>query len=116
MHVKTLAFKVVKYLIDGIIDGEIKEDDLNRFKESMTKPDEDELNMYCDKCRKNFKTKSGMRIHLENIHGIQQEACCESCGRVFKTKRGMIKHIEKTHGMQTQLPGVCCKFLRMKTK
>ena len=88
VHVKTLAFKIVKYLIDGIIDEEIKEDDLNGFKESenenLTKK-----KLYCDICEKDSKTNSGTRIHIGNLHGIQREICCETCGKVLKTKKGM---------------------------
>ena len=31
-HVKALAFKIIKYLIDGIIDSQIGEEDFKSFK------------------------------------------------------------------------------------
>ena len=37
IHVKTLAFKVIKYLLDGIISGSISEDNISNFKKTVSK-------------------------------------------------------------------------------
>ena len=50
LHVKSLAFRIVKYLLDGMIDGVIKEKDLNNFKDSKNKHEDDEaIVIYVDK-------------------------------------------------------------------
>ena len=33
VHVKVLSFKIVKYLLDGIIDGEISDDEIKNMKQ-----------------------------------------------------------------------------------
>ena len=67
LHVKALAFRVIKYLLDGIIDGEIKECDFDRFKmEENESPKEDLLT--CKICEKSFKTKNGVSIHRARMH------------------------------------------------
>ena len=37
LHVKSLAFKIIKFLIDGIIDGEILEEDLMTYRKDSGK-------------------------------------------------------------------------------
>ena len=37
VHAKTLAFRVIKYLLDGLISGDIKENDIEKFKKKKNK-------------------------------------------------------------------------------
>ena len=77
----------------------------------MKKSEEDDLtDLFCDICKKDFKTKSGMRIHLENLHGIKKEYSCGTCGKILKTEKSKDKHMEKIHGVQHQLPGIGCNL------
>ena len=69
----TLAFKVVKYLLDGIIDGEIEEKDFQSFKSS---------------------DKENAEIASEFLDG---EIKCLVCDRVFKTRHGLSIHKSKIH-------------------
>ena len=51
VHVKTLAFKVIKYLLDNAISGEIKKEDIDSMRrKSSNKTDKKK----CDFCKKNL--------------------------------------------------------------
>ena len=75
LHVKTLAFKVIKYLIDGIVDGEISDDDLKTFKE-INVSGKNPGTLLCQTCKKTFKTINGLNIHCKKFHAVHQ---CEIC-------------------------------------
>ena len=69
LHVKTLAFKVVKYLLDGIIDGVLSDSDLEMMKIVPKSGNEGGCeNLTCDICDKSFKTKNGLNIHKARMH------------------------------------------------
>ena len=99
VHVKTLAFKVIRYLIDGIIDRVINEDDVHSF----TCGEDEELErrkLICQICRKDFKTKNGMSIHIEKDHGMMNQIDCDSCGKHFISEKELDAHIESEHSLQ----------------
>ena len=50
-HVKVLAFEVVKYLLDGIIDGEITDEDFDNFKVNPVKSEQQDV----DEVQKNLE-------------------------------------------------------------
>ena len=49
VHVKVLAFKVIKYLIDGMLDGEISDNDIEKMKQEPGKYD-DKPDLVCQVC------------------------------------------------------------------
>ena len=67
IHVKVLAFKVIKYLIDGILDGEISESDIEKMKQEPGKYD-DNSDLVCQICAKVFKTRQGLKMHITRLH------------------------------------------------
>jgi hypothetical protein len=73
LHVKALAFKVVKYIIDGIIDGEITDDDINSFNVKSDTGNPAEA-LECVVCGKSFKTNHGLNIHISKKHS-ENVAC-----------------------------------------
>ena len=66
VHVKTLAFTIVKYLLDGIIDGVLTDSDLEMMEKDTKVGDEESLD--CDVCGKSFKTRNGLNIHKGRMH------------------------------------------------
>jgi hypothetical protein len=80
LHVKSLAFKVIQYLIDGIIDGEIADKDFESFKhETEVTKNKDELSyekLRCSICDRVFKTKHGLNIHRSKLHDIEKNTKC----------------------------------------
>ena len=64
-----MAFKVIKYLLDGIIDGVLSDNDLEMMK--MVPKGGNEVgceNLNCDICEKSFKTRNGLKIHKARMH------------------------------------------------
>ena len=76
LHMKTLAFKVVKYLLDGIIDGVLGDSELEMMKMAPKGGNEGGCeNLNCDSCEKSFKTRNGLNIHKARMHinSLQQK-------------------------------------------
>ena len=110
IHVKTLAFKVVKYLLDGIIDGEIKENDFINFKVEDAKSSGDEAKdeqLYCSRCEKLLKTKNGLKIHMKNVHGREispkevSKLVCDECDFSSKRESDLKRHKRDKHDRTT---------------
>ena len=98
VHVKTLAFKVIKYLIDGIIDGELNENDVNNFKLEQDE-DLEKRKLMCHLCGKSFKMKNGINIHMEKVHEIMTNIDCDMCEKRFYTESELEVHTEQEHSL-----------------
>ena len=62
-HVKLFGIKVLKFLIDGLIDGSIEEDFMEVYKvKTDQKPDSKEPKK-CEKCGKTCQLEQGLRLH-----------------------------------------------------
>ena len=53
-HVKTFGLKVIKFIIDGIMEGNIDEEDMQNFKLKSDQKQEIKENKKCEICEKNF--------------------------------------------------------------
>ena len=67
-HVKTLAFKVCKYLFDGTIDGVIDEKDIENMRKEANISNRTKNNLTCETCEKKCMTENGLNIHKEKCH------------------------------------------------
>ena len=94
IHVKTLAFKIVKYLLDGIIDGEIKESDLDSYREAFVKSGKSEEQLFCKVCEKTFKSKTGFKLHKTRVHRKDEQNKCKKCNFFFQGREYLAGHIE----------------------
>ena len=81
LHVKALAFKIIKYLIDGILDGELVENDLKAYRLDTNK-EKNADRLVCKVCQKTFKLPNGLKIHYTKFHAINQ---CETCKEIFSS-------------------------------
>ena len=68
VHVKVLAFKIVKYLLDGMIDGEISDDEIENMKQESNGKLEADIDLVCKTCGKKMKTVQGLNIHKAKMH------------------------------------------------
>ena len=104
VHVKVLAFKVIKYLIDGMLDGEISDNDIEKMKQEPEKYD-DKPDLVCQVCEKVFKTKQGLKMHITRLHAgnvmqsnqkvfpqEENEKSCNNCKFTFINQSEKIIH------------------------
>lgn len=54
-----------------------------------------ELELQCSKCQKNFKTKEGLKCHIA-LHTGNFKYCCDFCGRGFMSRMAFEEH-RSTH-------------------
>ena len=82
VHVKDLAFKVIKYLLDNVISGDIDKDDIELMrKKSVSKSEKKECENKCNVCKKKFKTNKGLKLHMTRVH--KTIVACVSCESNF---------------------------------
>ena len=115
-HVKTVAFKVIKYLLDGIIDGEIEDQDIENMKclDSSNKKDSPK----CVLCKKTFKTERGskihsrkctetflseddLKLHMQTAHVSKPKNECPICGYRAKSYIDFNRHNRDKHDKTT---------------
>ena len=97
-HVKTVAFKIIKYLLDGLIDGEIDDNDIENMRIS-NKFDKKGKDLQCELCDKTLKTIQGMKIHNSKKHAEKEkelsESKCQLCNLTFGTESLLLKHVSQ---------------------
>ena len=104
LHVKVLAFGVIKYLVDGMIDGEIDIGDIEKMKIKSNESDMSLKSKHkCKTCGKVLKTLHGLNIHIGKSHG-EDENKCKICKFYFKNKEDL-----KTHNCVSSI-GIKCNF------
>ena len=96
IHVKILGIEVIKYLLDGLIEGKIEEDDIGKFKLKNQRTIETKRIINCEKCEKAFPTEQGLRLHMTRIHR-GEEKFCDLCRITLKTETDFKGHMELEH-------------------
>ena len=89
-HVKAVALKVIKYLIDGLIDGEINDGDIEDMK--CSEKSSKKSSLQCVFCRKILKTKQGLKIHITKQHKNRSKLRCLRCKSTFDNPSLLDKH------------------------
>ena len=93
LHAKVLAFDIIKYLIDGMIDGEIDNEDIDRMKIKSSGSNRNlKSNRHCMPCGKTLRTLNGLNIHNAKVHGGDENKC-ENCKFCFKSKEELRTHV-----------------------
>ena len=101
LHVKTLAFKVIKYLLDGIISGNIEDNDIGNYKTSGIRKPLVNADYCCEECEKSFPTEQGLKLHKTRIHVINMKFKCSNCKESLKTQSDLEKHIKSEHASES---------------
>ena len=102
-HVKIFGLRVIKFLIDGLIVGNILADNIDNYKIKVEKTGKKEENILteqkfkCEKCEKSFKSEQGMKLHMTRTHEEKNDEC-ESCEISFDSSEDFGKHKELIHG------------------
>ena len=91
-----LAFKIIKYLLDGMIDGVITVDDIEKMRINGLEQRKTESDL---ECKRVFKTKHGLNIHVAKLHGKEEKKikkddvlACKKCKLNFADAGELTKH------------------------
>ena len=91
VHVKTLAFKVIKFLLENLMSGDIEEKDIEKYKISGIK------SKNCKEGEKEIRTEKSIKIHIENDHTVNEVHKCDICNYKCKSISEMEKHKNTNH-------------------
>ena len=108
--VKTLGIKVIKYLVDGIIDGTINEEEIQKFKIKNQSVTENRFSVSwkkCQICEKGFRTEQGVKLHVNKMH--VGDIRYTTCGKTYKTEREIKLHINRVHEQEKQIKCEICE-------
>ena len=97
-HVKIVAFKVVKFLLDNIISGKMISKDIEAMKrKSAVKIDTKKAGSNCEKCESRFDSDQDLEEHNRDNHEATKVACMLS-GNDYDGKGNLKHHTESVHG------------------
>ena len=111
-HVKTLGLKVLKHLIDGVIEGNITEEDIENCRTKISRKNEmvksksvnREYKSYlCSSCEKTFTTLQGLNIHVGYIHRSELNYKCDICKHISKTGEELKEHKLSSHTVSKKI-------------
>ena len=91
--VQILGIKVIKYLLDKMLQGNIQESELLSFK-IKTKNCVTGENK-CDVSDRVFRTEQGLKLHVKRTH--EGAIKCTTCKKTFQTKEDVELHIKRVH-------------------
>ena len=95
-YAKLLAFDVIKYLLDNIISGNIRDEDIAGFRVKATQK---EMKNQCMICEKVFTTENRLKIHISKLH-TGNGAKCDDCGEEFQTQDQLELHVKSKHSIE----------------
>ena len=96
-HVKILAFKVVKYLLDKIIAGELQNEDMEKMKNKAgSKIGKKVYHHCCKSCGSKFATDQDLIVHMKTDH-TEKKVMCDSCENNFLTLEELEQHEKQKH-------------------
>ena len=97
IHVKTLAFKVIKFLLDGIITGDITDKNVECFKKKTVAKNQKPNEFACDFVETVFPSKKGLMEHKKKVHVTSMRYDCCSCEEKFQDRKDMVEHQQFPH-------------------
>ena len=96
-HVKILAFKVVRYLLDKVISGELQNEDIENMKNKAgSKPGKKVYYHCCKSCGSKFETDQDLTVHMKTDH-TEKKVRCDTCENNFVTLEELEKHEQLSH-------------------
>ena len=67
-YTKILTFKVIRYLLDGMISGEVNHDDIEKMKIKKQSVPKKIAVSKCEICAKTFANQQEFKVHMTEIH------------------------------------------------
>ena len=109
--VRALGIKVIKYLVNGLKAGSIKEKDFQKFKiKNQIVADnrsKSEFENMCQICEKGFRTEQGVKLHMNRIHeGVIR---CNACIKTFQNESEMKIHMNRVHEHERETKCESCE-------
>ena len=101
-HVKVLAFKVVKFLLDNIISGNFESEDIEKMRiKSLSKTDRkksnEKINSSCGVlCEEKFASTKQLNEHKET-HMEGNGIKCDKCDKQFWKQEEFKQHKQNVH-------------------
>ena len=92
VHVKNLAFNVIKYILDKVISGEIKKEDIDLMRKKSSNKT---VKNKCEFCKKEFVTYQELKLHITSNH--KNMVVCILCESKFLDDEEFVKHNQKVH-------------------
>ena len=109
--VKTLGINVIKFLLDGLLEGRIKEADVQKFKIKAPILAEDRNRSVgdskCQLCERSFQTEQGLNLHKKRIH--EGDYKCKECEKKFRTDQEIKIHMKRVHEGESKFRCERCK-------
>ena len=99
IHVDTLAFEVIRYLLDNIISGDVTMEDVENMRRKNTSKEEKKKNLKsefkCEICENSFATNQGLKTHVTRIH--KDSGVCDLCELIIVEKETLEEHKQTIH-------------------
>ena len=96
-HARILGVEVIKYFLDGIFEGNIKEEDLPTLKLKTPRAIEGKKMNKCERCDRVFQTEQGLKTHITRTHVGTEEKYCDICKITLKTEKDFKAHMRLEH-------------------
>ena len=108
LHVRTLGILVIKYMLDGIISGDLETKDIVRLKSKVAKKILDRGEV----CEKEIRINTDRNKHMQ-AHGRENLSNCTDCEKIFPTVQKLASHKKKVHNTVGPIRcGKCSKMFK----
>ena len=91
-----LGIKLIRYVLEGLIEGRIKELEVHKFTVKNPKITELGSKIKCEVCDKNFQTDLGFKLHMIRMHK-EEEKYCDICRVTLNGEENIKKHFDFKH-------------------
>ena len=96
-NARIFGLEVLKYFLDGVIEGKLTEEDIFKLKVKTPKISEKGKINKCEKCEKLFPTDQGLKIHASRTHTERKENHCDICRITLKSAEDFKTYMKLEH-------------------
>ena len=99
---KILALKVIKFLMDGLIDESMSVKDIQEMKSKKNCDKKKIGNQQCDSCDKKFANAQGLQLHKTRVHKKKTTVECELSEKVLEDIEQLKSHRVSEQGINLE--------------